>query len=128
MKEYKLISLDEYDSYLKWKNGNVANLHSKTTEDENQDIGQPKDNIEDDNNDNRKKITSNISNKNMDTVIENMDTVIENNSELSKGDSDSMELLPPPGIPLNNDKQKNITYKQNGKRSEWIQYWRKSIR
>ena len=123
MKEYKLISLDEYDSYLKWKNGNI----NKTTESEDQNIDKNIDEFKDEESINsEKEITPNISSKIIDTAI--MDTAIKNSSEPLKANSSSMELLPPPGIPLNNDNTKNISYKQNGEQSEWIQYWRKSIR
>ena len=133
MKEYKLLSLDEYDNYLKWKNNTISTLDKKISKNEDnkdQNItqsGEFKDNISNINS-NNSEIETNLNNKTMDRVIESESEF--SKSDTAKNDSESMDSLPlpPPGIPLNMDKTENISYKQNGERSEWIRYWRKSIR
>ena len=125
MKEYKLISLDEYEAYMKWKDKDSVTHNEMSQKDPDTtneifsktNLGNDSDGIKTEN--------INSDNKNTTDVSSNMNDV-----DSSKPDNkNEVEiLLPPPGIPLNNIKREIINYSQNGGQPEWIKYWRKSIR
>ena len=134
MKPYKLISLDEYETYIKWKNDqSSSNSQSISNEQEKGDIS-----VEKKVNDNSGKqekekrdisAEKNVNNLSSDIIESEIEKETASQKNEINDDSIKPQPLPPPGRPLKVRIEDNYySHKAHGKQREWIRQWRKSIR
>ena len=129
MKQYKLISLDEYDKYIRWKNEGSGSYNQEISKSQDTSTEENSKSLDTSNNSKSLDTSNTIKlDENIGGLVDPEFNVITSNS--TSNDENRNLVLVPPGKPdiekINNKKYIDfINYEPN---REWKRQWRKSIR